>query len=108
MGCPRLQLLLPRHKLPATGLHGLPSAAAAAASSQASPSAQFVGYPLLKYIAGSELHWIGEISAVRGHFPGAQSGRPSPWYQGFDKAGTKTSAKAQAITRVRRAMVSSD
>ena len=36
-----------------------------------------VGYPLLKYIAGSELHWIGEISAVRGHFPGAQSGRPS-------------------------------
>ena len=36
-----------------------------------------VGYPLLKYIAGSELHWIGDISAVRGHFPGAQSGRPS-------------------------------
>ena len=36
-----------------------------------------MGYPLLKYIAGSELHWIGEISAVRGHFPGAQSGRPS-------------------------------
>ena len=30
-----------------------------------------------------------------------------PWYQGFDKVGTKTSAKAQAITRVRRAMVSS-
>ena len=98
-----------------------------------------MGYPLLKYIAGSELHWIGEISAVRGHFPGAQSGRPSvglefislmyltcsslmmwnfeyppspepdlpPWYHGFDKVGTKTSAKAQAITRVRRAMVSS-
>ena len=30
-----------------------------------------------------------------------------PWYHGFDKVGTKTSAKAQAITRVRRAMVSS-
>ena len=42
-----------------------------------------VGYPLLKYIAGSELHWIGEISAVRGHFPGAQSGRPSAGLEFF-------------------------
>ena len=36
-----------------------------------------VGYPLLKNMARSELHLMGEISAVRGHFPGAQSGRPS-------------------------------
>lgn len=36
-----------------------------------------VGYPLLKNMARSELHLMGETSAVRGHFPGAQSGRPS-------------------------------
>ena len=36
-----------------------------------------VGYPLLKNMARSELQTMGEISAVRGHLPGAQSGNPS-------------------------------
>ena len=36
-----------------------------------------MGYPLLKNMARSELHLMGETSAVRGHFPGAQSGSPS-------------------------------
>merc|ERR1719382_151445 len=35
---------------------------------------------------GSALHLMGDISAVLGHFPGAQSGRPSPWYQGLHTA----------------------
>merc|ERR1719266_1381183 len=95
----------PASSPPPTGLHGFPSAASAAAASHSSPSAQFVGYPLLKNMARSELHLMGEISAVRGHFPGAQSGRPSPWYQGLDMAGTKTSAKAQKARRAELAMM---
>merc|ERR1719233_1017327 len=85
--------LSPQYYFLAGTLQGFPAPSAAAASSHASPSAH-----LVEYRPGSLLHCTGEISAVGGHLPGAQSFRAPPWYQGLGapEAGAK---KRQAESR---------
>merc|ERR1719430_2435233 len=98
--------LSPRYYFLAGTLQGFPAPSAAAASSHASPSAHLVGYPLLKYRPGSLLHCTGEISAVAGHLPGAQSFRAPPWYQGLGapEAGAK-SRQAESRRAAKRVVI---
>ena len=41
---------------------------------------------------------MGDTSAVLGHFPGAQSGSPSPWYQGLHRARVTRVASRKIFT----------
>jgi len=59
-----------------------------------------MGYPLLKNITGSLEHLMGDTSAVLGHLPGAQSGKPLPWYQGLEKATMMRQARMSILDNI--------